>query len=60
MKAQVAQHEYLLVERGVRILELHNLEALARDKVFEFCYIAGTNKIAGTTAGFALRPIALR
>ena len=29
-------------------------------KVWEFCYMATTNKIAGTTAGFALRPIAIR
>ena len=32
---------------------------LARDRV-EFCYVASTNKIKGTVAGFAMRPIALR
>jgi len=53
-------HRYLLIEQGVHILEFHNLEDLARDKVYEFCYVASTNKIAGTTAGFALRPLALR
>jgi hypothetical protein len=53
-------HKYLLIEQGVHILEFHNLEELARDKAYEFCYIAMTNKIAGSTAGFALRPIALR
>jgi kynurenine formamidase len=53
-------HKYLLVEQGVHIGEFHNLEDLARDGVYEFCYIAATNKIAGTTAGFALRPIAIR
>ena len=37
-----------------------HLEDLAREKVYEFCYIATTNKIKGTTAGFAMRPIALR
>ncbi len=47
-------------KNGVHILELHDLEALARDQVWEFCYMATTNKLAGTTAGFALRPIALR
>ena len=31
-----------------------------RDKAFEFCYVATTNKIKGTTAGFTMRPIALR
>jgi kynurenine formamidase len=53
-------HKYLLVEQGVHIGEFHYLEDLARDRVYEFCYIAATNKIAGTTAGFALRPIAVR
>ncbi len=53
-------HKYLLVEQGVHIAEFHNLEQLARDKVYEFCYIAMTNKIAGTTAGFTMRPIAIK
>jgi kynurenine formamidase len=53
-------HKYLLIEQGVHIGEFHYLEHLARDKVYEFCYIATTNKIAGTTAGFALRPLAIR
>jgi kynurenine formamidase len=53
-------HKFLIIEQGVHILEFHNLEQLARDKVYEFCYMATTNKIAGTTAGFALRPVALR
>lgn len=53
-------HKYLLIEQGVHIGEFHNLEDLARDKVYEFCYVAMVNKIAGTTAGFALRPIAIR
>jgi kynurenine formamidase len=53
-------HKYLIVEQGVHIGEFHYLEDLARDKVYEFCYICCVNKIAGGTAGFALRPIALR
>ena len=56
----VPVHEYLLIEQGVHLLEFHYLEDLARAGVWEFCYVAATNKIAGTTAGFALRPIALR
>jgi hypothetical protein len=51
---------YLLVEQGVHIGEFHDLEGLSRDKVYEFCYICAVNKIAGGTAGFALRPIAIR
>ena len=53
-------HKYLLVEQGIHIGEFHNLEALARDRVYEFCYVASTNKIKGTVAGFALRPLAIR
>ena len=53
-------HRYLLVEQGVHIGEFHFLEELARDKVYEFCYVCSTNKIRGTTAGFTLRPLALR
>ncbi len=53
-------HQYLLIEQGVHIAEFHFLEELSRDKVYEFCYIALVNKIKGTTAGFAMRPIAVR
>lgn len=53
-------HEYLLIEQGVHLGELHNLEALSREKVYTFCYIAMTNRIKGTVAGFAMRPIAVR
>jgi kynurenine formamidase len=53
-------HKYLLVEQGVHIGEFHYLEDLARDRVYEFCYVATVNKLAGTTAGFALRPLAIK
>lgn len=53
-------HRYLLIQQGVHIGEFHNLEELARDGVYEFCYMCTTNKIRGTAAGFALRPIAIR
>ena len=56
----VPVHVYALIEQGVHLFELHDLEALARDEVWEFCYVGATNKIAGTTAGFAMRPLALR
>ena len=46
--------------QGVHIGEFHNLEALGAAKAYTFCYVATTNKIKGTAAGFALRPIALR
>lgn len=53
-------HKYLLVEQGVHIAECHYLEDLARTQTYEFCYVCSTAKIRGTTAGFALRPIAIR
>jgi kynurenine formamidase len=52
-------HEYLLVKQGVHIGEFHYLEELSRDRVYEFCYVASTNKIKGAVAGFTMRPIAL-
>ncbi len=52
-------HRYLLVDQGVHLGEFHYLEGLSKAKVYEFCYIATTNKIKGTAAGFGLRPIAL-
>jgi kynurenine formamidase len=52
-------HEYLLVEQGVHMGELHTFEQLAVSRTYRFCYIALTPKVRGTTAGFALRPIAL-
>ena len=52
-------HNYLLIDQGVHIAEFHNLEDLAAEKVYEFVYIATTNKIKGTTAGFTMRPLAV-
>lgn len=53
-------HVYLLMQQGVHIMEFHNLERLAADRVYEFAYVATTNAIRGTVAGTALRPLALR
>lgn len=53
-------HNYLLIEQGVHIGELHDLETLAKEKVYEFCYLCTTAKVRGTAAGFALRPIAMK
>ncbi len=53
-------HNYLLIQQGVHIAEFHNMEQLAKDKAYEFAYIGCTNRIKGTSAGFALRPIAIR
>jgi kynurenine formamidase len=56
----IAVHEYLLVDQGVHIGELHNLEQLAADRAYRFTYFAVTNRIRGATAGFTLRPLAIR
>jgi kynurenine formamidase len=53
-------HKYLLIEQGVHIGEFHFLEDLSRDKVYEFCYVATVNKIAGAVAGFTLRPVGMK
>ena len=53
-------HRYLLVDQGVHIGEFHYLEGLSKAKAYTFCYIAAINRIKGTVAGFALRPIAVR
>jgi hypothetical protein len=48
------------VQQGVHIMEFHNLERLAADRVYEFAYFLTTNAIRGTVAGTALRPLAMR
>ncbi len=52
-------HNYLLPKQGVHILEFHNLEELAAERTYTFAYILGVQKIKGTTAGTALRPIGI-
>jgi len=52
-------HVYALVKQGVPLGELHYLERLSQEKVYEFAYIATTNKIKGAAAGVAMRPIAM-
>ena len=52
-------HEYLLVEQGVHIGEFHNLEGLAKNKVYRFAYVAMTNRLIGAVAGTAMGPIAI-
>ncbi|MDP6442829.1 MAG: cyclase family protein [Pirellulaceae bacterium] len=59
-KSFIPVHKYLLVEQGVHIAEFHYLEDLAKAGVSEFCYVGVTNKIKGATAGFTMRPLAIR
>ena len=53
-------HVYLLVQQGVYIGEFHYLEDLAKDRVYEFLYVNATSKIRGATAGFTMRPVAIK
>lgn len=51
-------HTYLFAERGVCLLEVMWLEDLAKDKVYEFAFIAAPIKLRGAT-GSPIRPLAL-
>jgi kynurenine formamidase len=42
-------HTYLLIERGVYLMESVDLEELARDRVYEFLFVALPLKIRGAT-----------
>ena len=51
-------HVAMLVERGVHLIEIMDLEAIARERVYEFLFIALPLRIAGATGSW-LRPIAI-
>lgn len=51
-------HIELLIERGIFILEMVDTTELAREGVYEFCFIALPLKIKGATASM-IRPIAI-
>jgi len=51
-------HVHLLVECGIHIIEVLNLEELARDRVWEFLFVAAPLKIRHAT-GAPMRPLAL-
>ncbi len=54
----VPVHTYLEAEQGVAIMEVVDLEALARDRVYEFAFIGAALKLRGAS-GSPMRPIAL-
>jgi kynurenine formamidase len=51
-------HTLLLIENGVYIMESLDLEALARDRVYEFLFVALPVKIRGAT-GSMVDPLAV-
>jgi kynurenine formamidase len=56
--ATMPVHVHLLVEHGIHILEALNLEELARDRIYEFLFVAVPLKTRGGT-GSPIRPLAL-
>jgi kynurenine formamidase len=56
--ARMPVHVHLLVESGIHIIEALNLEELARERIYEFVFIAAPLKIRGGT-GSPIRPLAL-
>ncbi|MFH0872067.1 MAG: cyclase family protein [bacterium] len=51
-------HQYMLIDNGVHIMEFTYLEDLAKDKVYEFMFVALPLKNKGCT-GSMIRPIAV-
>jgi kynurenine formamidase len=51
-------HVAMLVERGIHLIEIMDLEAIARDRVYEFLFLALPLRITGGTGSW-LRPIAI-
>ncbi|HUY25714.1 MAG TPA: cyclase family protein, partial [Candidatus Saccharimonadales bacterium] len=56
--AELPVHVCLLVEHGIHIIEVMDLEELAHEEVREFVFVAAPLKIVGGT-GSPLRPLAL-
>jgi kynurenine formamidase len=51
-------HIELLVDHGIHILEFLHVEDLARDEVYEFCFVCLPLRIRHAT-GSMVRPVAL-
>ncbi len=56
--AMLFAHLHLLTQKGIYILENLNLEELARDRCYEFAFVAIPLKFQGAT-GSPIRPLAL-
>lgn len=51
-------HDYCLIRQDVHFMELVQSHELAKDKVYEFCFVVASLKIRGAT-GMFIRPIAI-
>jgi len=56
--ADMPVHVHLLVENGIHIVEALNMDQLARERVYEFLFVAAPLKIRGGT-GSPIRPFAV-
>jgi kynurenine formamidase len=56
--ANMPVHTLFLCRAGIHIIEVMQLEELARDKVYEFLFVAAPLKLVGAT-GSPLRPLAI-
>ncbi|MDP6448340.1 MAG: cyclase family protein, partial [Pirellulaceae bacterium] len=54
----MAVHMILLVDHGIPLLEMVNLEPLARDRVYEFVFVMAPLPLVGATAS-PVRPLAV-
>lgn len=56
----VPVHNYLLIQRGIAIIQVDHLDALAKDKVYEFAFVAAALQSGSQTQfrplAFPLRP----
>lgn len=56
--SHIPVHVILLKEAGIHIIEVMNLEVLAKERVYEFTFVVAPLKIVGAT-GSPVRPLAL-
>jgi len=56
--SQMPVHVHLLVESGIHIIENLNLDDLARQRIYEFVFVAAPLSMRGAT-GSPIRPLAL-
>lgn len=56
--AERTTHGLMIVERGVHLLEIMDLESVAQDRVYEFAFLALPLRIVGATGSW-IRPVAI-
>jgi kynurenine formamidase len=51
-------HGVMIVERGVHLIEIMDLESIAAERIHEFLFVSLPLRIAGATGSW-LRPVAI-